>query len=79
MEMKKDLVGFEFEMKLPQRDWMSKVVYDAIGDVHHTPFVGKELSSILVKSKDNLLELNTTQILVQSPLASIQSFVGSLR
>ena len=66
-------------MKLPQKDWMSKVVCNGLGDVHHTPLVGKELPSILVESKDNLLELTTTQILVQSPLASIQIFMGRPR
>ena len=34
--MKKDLAELGFEMKLPQTDWMSKVVYNALGDMHHT-------------------------------------------
>ena len=79
MVMKKDLTEFGFDIKLPQKDWMSKVVCNAIGDMHHIPLVGKELPSILVESKDNLLELTTTQILVQSPLASIQIFMGCPR
>ena len=36
MEVKKDLVELGFEMKLPQKDWMSKVVCNARGDKHHT-------------------------------------------
>ena len=34
--MRKDLAECGFEMKLPQRDWMSKVVCNALGDMHHT-------------------------------------------
>ena len=77
--MKKDLAQLGFEMKLPQKDWMSKVVCNALGNTYHTPLVGRELPSVLVESKDNLLELSTAQILVQSPLASIQNFVSRLR
>ena len=62
MEVKKELAELALEMKLPQKD--------------HTPFVGKEFPSILFKSKDNLHELSTAQILVQSPLALIQIFMG---
>ena len=36
MEMKRDLVELGFEMKLPQKDWMSKVVCNAVGHKHHT-------------------------------------------
>ena len=36
MEMKKDLAELGFEMKLPQKDWMSKVVCNALGHKHHT-------------------------------------------
>ena len=36
MEKKKDLAELGFEMKLPQKDWMSKVVRNAIGDIHRT-------------------------------------------
>jgi len=74
MEKNKDLAKLGFGTKSPQRDLMNTVVYNALGGVHHTPLVGKELPSILVQSKDNLLELSITQILVQSPLASIQNF-----
>jgi len=79
MEKKKDLAKLGFEMKPPQRNLMNNVVCDAVRDVHHTPLVGKELPSILVECKDNLLELSTAQILVQSPLALIQTFLGHLR
>ena len=79
MEMKEDLAELGFEVKLLQKDWMSKVVCNALGDMHHTPLVGKELPSILLETKDNVLELSTAQILVQSPLASIQNFVGHPR
>ena len=41
MEMKKDLAELGFEMKLPQKDWMCKVVCNSLGDVHH-----KELNQI---------------------------------
>ena len=34
--MKKDLAELGLEMKLPQKDWMSKVVSNALGDMHHT-------------------------------------------
>ena len=79
MDVRKDVAELGFEMKLPKKEWMSKDVCNALGDMHHTPLVGKELPSILVKSKDNLLKLSTAQILVQSPLASIQIFVGRRR
>ena len=36
MEMKKDHAELGFEMKLPQKDWMSKVVCNALGHKHHT-------------------------------------------
>ena len=36
MEMKRDLVELEFEMKLTQKDWMSKVVCNAVRHKHHT-------------------------------------------
>ena len=36
MEMKKDLVKLGFEMTLPQKNWMSKVVCNAVGHKHHT-------------------------------------------
>ena len=77
--MKKHPAKLGFEMKLPQMDWMSKVVCNALGDMHHTPLVGKELPPILVETKDNLLELSAAQILVQLPLTSIQIFVGRPR
>ena len=32
----KDLAELEFEVKLPQKDWMSKVVCNARGDKHLT-------------------------------------------
>jgi len=35
---------------------MSKFECNVLGDVHHTPLVGKELPSILIKSRDDLLE-----------------------
>ena len=35
MEMKKDLVELGFEMKLPQTDWMSKVVCNVLRDMHY--------------------------------------------
>ena len=34
--MKKDLAELGFQMKLPQMDWMSKVVFNTQGDMHHT-------------------------------------------
>ena len=77
--MQKYLVELGLEMMLPQKEWMSKVVCNVVGDTHHTTLVGKELPSILVESKDNLLELSATQILVQPPLTSIQIFVGHPR
>ena len=36
MEMKRDLVELGFEMKLPQKDCMSKVVRNAVRHKHHT-------------------------------------------
>ena len=36
MEMKRDLVELGFEMKLLQKDWISKVVCNAVGHKHHT-------------------------------------------
>ena len=33
--MKNDLVELEFEMKLPKKDWRSKVVCHAQCDTHH--------------------------------------------
>ena len=36
MDVKKDLAELGFEMKLPQKDWMSKVVRNALGHKHHT-------------------------------------------
>ena len=73
MEKKKDLAKLGFETKSPQTDSLNKVVCHAQGDVHRTPLVGKELPLILNESEDNLVELSIAQILVQSPLASIQS------
>ena len=35
MEKKKDLVELGFKMKLIQKDLMSKVVCNALGDMHH--------------------------------------------
>ena len=35
MDMKRDLAQLGFEMKLPQKDWMSKVVSNALGVMHH--------------------------------------------
>ena len=32
----KDLVELGLEIELSQKDWMSKVVCNALGDVHHT-------------------------------------------
>ena len=66
MKPKKSLAMHEFEWNLPPLKLSlkdkkhslenvhqtSKVVYDTLGDVHQTPFVGKELSSILVEDKD---------------------------
>ena len=59
--MKKDLATLGFEMKLSQRNLLHKVVFDALRDVHHTPLVGKELSSILL-GKDILLESSIVRI-----------------
>ena len=36
MDMKRDLAQLGFEMKLPQKDWMSKVVFNAIRHKNHT-------------------------------------------
>jgi len=44
----KDLATLGFEMKLPRRNLIPKVVFHAIGNIDHNPFVGKELSSILL-------------------------------
>ena len=55
MGMKKDLATLGFEMKLSQRNLLHKVVFDALGDIHHTPPIGKELSLILLY-EDILLE-----------------------
>ena len=35
MEKRKDLAKLGFEMKLPKKDWMSKVVCNALGDMHN--------------------------------------------
>jgi len=59
--MKKDLATLGFAMKLSQRNLLHKVVFDALGDVHHTPLVRKELCSILL-GKDILLESSIVQI-----------------
>jgi len=55
MGMKKDHVGFEFEMKLPQRDWMSKVVCDALGDVHQVGFPCHQRSKSFAAIADLLI------------------------
>ena len=58
--------------KVHQRDLMNKVFFDALEDIHHTLLVGKELSSILVGSKDNLLESSVAQILVNLLLLQLK-------
>ena len=60
---KKDLAMLEFEMKLPQRNLLHKVVFDALGNIHHTFLVRNELSLILL-GKDILLESSIVLILV---------------
>ena len=79
MRTKKDLAMLGFEMKLSQRNLIYKVVFDALGDIHHDPLLGEELPSILLDDKDILFESNIIQILVQSLHASIQTFVGYLK
>jgi len=59
--MKQDPATPAFEMKLSQRNLLHKVVLDALGHVHRTPLVGKELSSTLL-GKDILLESGIIQI-----------------
>jgi len=61
MGMKKHLATLGFEMKLSQRNFLHKVVFDALGDAHHTPLIGKELSSILL-GKDILLKSSIVPI-----------------
>ena len=36
MEKKTDLTEVGFKMKLPKKDWVSKVLCNAQGDRHHT-------------------------------------------
>jgi len=79
MEGRKDFAKHSLETNLPQKSLMHKALCDAVRDVHHTPPFGKELSSILVESKSNLLESSIIEILAQSPLTSAQTFVGCLR
>ena len=61
--MKKDLATLGFKMKLSQRNLLHKVVFDALGDVYHTPLVEKELSLIHL-GKDILLESSIVLISV---------------
>jgi len=61
--MKKDLDMLGFKTKSSQRNLIHKVVFDALGDVHHTLLVGKEFSLILL-SEDILLESSTVPIRV---------------
>jgi len=60
---KKDLAKLGFRMKLLQRGFMSKVEHNALRDMHRTPLSAKQLSLILVQSKDDLLQSSITQIL----------------
>jgi len=55
MGIKKDLATLGFEKKLFQRNFLHKVVFAGLGDVHHTPLIGKELSLILL-GEDILLK-----------------------
>ena len=73
MEKKNYLSKLGFEMKSPQRDLMNKVVCNALGDVDHTPLVGKELPLILNESKDNLVELRIAQILYNLLLLQLKA------
>ena len=59
--MTKALAMLGFEMILSQRNLLHKVVFNAVRDVHHTPLVGKEMSSILL-GKDIILESRIIQI-----------------
>ena len=59
--MKKDLATLGFEMKLSQRNLLHKVVLDALADLHHSPLITKELSSILL-GNDILLKSSIVRI-----------------
>ena len=74
MAAKRDQPMLGFDMKLSQSNLSRKVVLDALGDIHHTPLVGKQLSLIFVNGKDIPLESSIIQILGQSPLTSIRTF-----
>ena len=38
--MKKDRATLEIEIKLSQRNFLHRIVLDALADVHHTPLIG---------------------------------------
>ena len=62
MEGKDDLAKHGFEMSLPQRGLMYKVICDSMEDILHTSFAREELSSTLVKSKYTLFKSSRAQI-----------------
>jgi len=63
MGTKGDQPTLGFDMKLSQRNLSLKLVTDALGHIHHTPLVGKQLSLILVYGKEIPLESSIVRIL----------------